>query len=148
MAFPSLADPLARALINVQNTARQLKTYAQSLKDTSAAGPISANSIVDFYLALVAAKTVFTATAAVPGIAQYAKDQFGNQSLDVAAEFTAMSNAVNSCGTWINNNLPKDGSGYLLKDKLTVSGVDVRTFSAATTAGLRTQLDSLIATIN
>jgi len=148
MAFPSTADPLSRALLDVQNTARQLETYAQSLKDASSAGPISANQIIDFYLSLVTAKARFAAAAAVPGLAQYAKDQFNNPGLNIAAEFTAMTNAVDACGTWINGNVPKDGSGYLLKDKLTAGGVDVRTFSSAATVGLRTQIDSLIATIN
>lgn len=147
MAFPSTADPLSRALLDVQNTARQLKTYAQSVKDATAAGPVSANLVIEFYLTLVAAKAKFAAAAAVTGLAQYAKDQFNNQALDIVAEFNAMVAAVNSCGTWINSNVPKDGSGYLLKDKLTASGVDVRTFSSAATAGLRTQIDSLLATI-
>jgi len=147
MAFPSTADPLSRALLDVQNTARQLKTYAQSVKDATAAGTVSANLVIEFYLALVAAKAKFSAAASVSGLGQYAKDQFANQALDIVAEFTAMSNAVDACGTWINGNVPKDGSGYLLKDKLTASGVDVRTFSSAATAGLRTQIDLLLATI-
>jgi hypothetical protein len=95
----------------------------------------------------VAAKAKFAASASVTGLGQYAKDQFGNQALDIVAEFNAMTSAVDACGTWINSNVPKDGSGYLLKDKLTVSGVDVRTFTSAATAGLRTQIDSLLATI-
>ena len=148
MAFPSAVDSLSRALTDVQNTARSLKSYALSVKAATLAGPVSANLIIELFLRLVEAKAKFAATAAVPGIGQYAKDQFGNQGLNIATEFTAMTGAVDSIGSWIMTNMPKDGDGYLLKDKLTASGVDVRTFSTAATAGLRTQLDSLLATIN
>lgn len=148
MPFPSTADPLSRALLAAQDTARTLKQRATDLKAASLAGPVSGNAIVEFYLALVAAKAVFNATAAVPGIAQYARDQFDNQALDVIAEFTAMTNQTTACGTWISNNFPKGAQGYLLKDQLNASGVSVRSFSTADLAGLRTELDALIATIN
>jgi hypothetical protein len=148
MAFPSTADPLSRALLDVQTEARSLKQYVTDVRAQCAAGPVSANLIVELYLRLVQANTRFTAAAAVTGLGQYAKDQFSNQALDVVAEFTAMSTAVVACGTWIINNMPKDAGGYLLKDQLTPAGVSVRSFTSAETAGLRTQLDALLATVN
>lgn len=146
MAFPTTSEPLSRALLSVQDAARTLKSHVQSVKDASAAGPISGNVLVELYLRLVAAKASFDAAAAVPGIAAYARDQFGDEGLDVVAEFTAMSSAITACGTWIATNFPASG-GYILKDQLTASGVSVRSFSTAQTAGLRTQLDALLGTI-
>lgn len=147
MAFPATVTTQSKAYTESQAQAASLKTYLQSANAQMAAGPVSCNLVVEIYLALVAAKAKFDATAAVPGIAPYAKDQHNNQALDIVAEFTTMTNAVTACGTWINNNFPKDGAGYLLKDKLDASGVSVRTLSSAQTAGLRTQVDALIATI-
>jgi hypothetical protein len=148
MPFPSTADPLARALLAAQDASRNLKRQAQDLKAASLAGPVSGNAIVEFYTRLVAAKATFDAVAATPGIAAYARDQFDDPALDIVAEFSAMSTQVTACGTWVTNNFPKDGAGYLLKDKLTAAGVDVRTFSTASLAAFRTELDSLVATIN
>lgn len=147
MAFPGTVDPLARALLTAQDTARTVKTQASSASAAMAAGDVSGNVIIEIYVALVAAKTKFDAVAAVSGIGRYAKDQFADQGFDVVAAFTAMTDAITDCGTWINTNFPKDGNGYLLKDKLTASGVDVRAFTTAQTAGLRTVLNALIATI-
>jgi hypothetical protein len=151
MAFPATVDPLGRALLDVQTTARQLKTAAQGLKDASLAGNVSANAIISFYERLVAAKAKFTAGAAVPGIVQYARDQFDDQNLNVGAEFTAMNNAVESCRVWIAANLPTStapAAGYILKDQLTASGVTVRQFTTAQLAAFRTELDALVATIS
>lgn len=146
MAFKT-AEHLARAFVDATTRAAALKTYVQSVRNASAAGPISGNVIVELYLRLVADKARFDAIAATPGIGQYAKDQYNDDTYDVAAEFTAMVNAITAVGTWINTNFPKDAGGYILKDQLTASGVDVRTFSTASLATFRTQLDSLIATI-
>lgn len=146
MAFRT-SEHLADALQSARSTARALKTYVQGVRNASAAGPISGNVIVEVYLRLVADKARFDAIAAVPGIAQYARDQYDDPGYDIVAEFTAMTSAITSVGTWINGNFPKDGAGYLLKDQLTASGVDVRTFTTAALNVFRTQLDSLIATI-
>jgi hypothetical protein len=82
----------------------------------------------------------------VPGIGQWAQDRDGGESYNVAAEFTAVNNAIDSCGAWVVSNFPASG-GYIQKDQLGAGGVTVRTFSSAATAGFRTELDALLATL-
>lgn len=146
MAFPASTDALAATLLVVQGEAKALKQYATDIKTASLAGPISANVVVDLYLRLVAAKAKFTAAVGVSGLGAYAQAQLGNGGLDIAAEFTAMNAAIDGVRTWIDGNFPSN-AGYILKDQLTAGGVSVRTFSTASLATFRTQLDSLIATI-
>jgi len=149
MAFPSTQDPLARALLNVQDTARTLKTYCQSFLSTLSAGSISSQSVVDLFSTLASAVTKFNAAAAVPGIAAYAQAQFSNSSLDIVAEFNSMVAACNNCGSWIMSNFPHDSAtGYIEREKLTSAGVTVLAFTSAQLAGLVTLLNTLVGTIN
>lgn len=146
-AFPANQDQQARGLSNAQATAKNLKTHATNLRAQMAAGNIEADQIVDLYRYLIQTKDRLNAVAAIPGIAQYAKDQFNNQSLDIVAEFNAMVTEIQDTIDLIVSIFPKDGNGYLLKDKLIATGIDNRDFTPAQTATLRTQLDALIATI-
>lgn len=150
MAFPSSTtkDSLASVWSGVQARASQVRIHAQELRNASAAGPVSGKNVVDFATLLADAVVMLDRAAAVPGIAQYARDQIGDQVLDVVAEFTAMRAVIIATRDWIMANFPKDGSGYLLLMSFTADGrYTFRTLTTAQTAGLRTQLDALIATI-
>ena len=150
MAFPSSTtkDSLASAWASIQSRASQVKIHAQEISNASAAGPISGKTVVDFSTLLADATVTLDKAAAIPGMAQYARDQIGDQTLDVVAEFTAMRAQMIATRDWIVANFPKDGSGYLLLISFTADGRYVfRTLTTIQTVGLRTQLDALIATI-
>jgi hypothetical protein len=69
--------------------------------------------------------------------------------LDVVAEFTAMESAVEDCRDWIVANLPTDADGYLVIRTLNADGtLTDRMFAPAQTAGLRTEIDAVLATID
>lgn len=91
-------------------------------------------------------------TAAVPGIAQYVKDQEGDQGYDIAGEYTAMRAAVTAIRDWIFANMPKQAQGgtdYLLVQELNADGTLAdRTFTPAQTASLRTLIDTFRATVS
>lgn len=149
MTFPSSSTSLAQAWISVQSTAKRIKTAAQDLRDSSAAGSISSRTVINFATSLADVTDQFAATRLLTGIAQYARDQIGDQGIDVVAEFTAMETAAIETRDWITANFPQDGSGYLLMVQFDVNGrQSIRTLAAAQTAGLRTELDALIATIS
>jgi len=132
----------------VRGTAGTVKSRAQSLRSLSAAGNVSASQILDLTTLLADAKVRFTAAAAVSSLGAYAQAQVGNPSLNVAAEFTAMVAQIDATIAWCFTNLPNDGT-YLLAVTMTADGrYSWRTFTPATTAGLRTQLDALIDTID
>ena len=149
MAFPATQSALATVLQDVQGEARALKSDAQGVKAASLAAAVSADLVHRFHLRLIASRDKFTAAAAVPGIAQFARDQLENQSLDIVAEFNAMVSACNALAQWVVDNFPSAG-GYAQKDTYTTAtpGVTVRTFSVASLVTYRLQLDTLINAIN
>lgn len=153
MAFPSSSgtksDDLSRAWNLARDAAARAKASATSVRDVSAAGLIFAQAIVNLMSTLASVRDDLARAAAVTGIAAYAQMQVNDPALNVAAEFTAMTNAIDAVRTWIATNFPKDGSGFLLYHSFDAQGrVTSRTLSPAQTAGLRTQLDVLIGTID
>lgn len=145
MAYPT--GMLSLVLEDIDRRAVSVKTYATQVRTEAAAGNIPSSRILDLFINLRQERGLLATAAATPGIAQFARDQKNNQSLDVVAEFNAMLAAIDGTTTWINTNFPKDGGGFLLERTLGVNSPIDRTFTPAQTAGLRTQLDSLIATI-
>lgn len=136
-------DVLANGLTEARNIAVQVKSRAQGDSAAMAAGDISGEVVRDLGVAMSLWLSRLNEIRAIPGIGQYAKDQYDDQTYDIALEFTAMTAALQSVVTWVQTNMPADGSGYLLLWKWT----EVRMFSPAATAGLRTELDALIVTI-
>jgi hypothetical protein len=152
MAFPSSVGVpyiLANAWDSARKFAGQLKISATNLRAASLAGPVTSSDILNFQVLMADIKAQLAVVAAVPGLAAYAQAQVNNPSLDVAAAFTAMSNAIDNTGSWVITNFPKDGSGFLLSQTFNGGGRPTdRTFTTVTLAGFRTQLDALIATID
>jgi len=85
----------------------------------------------------------------VPGLAEYAKTQYDDAALDIAAEYTAMRDAAIALRDWIHTNMPADaGSGAVLLESLNADGsLSPLTVSSAASAGFRTEADAFIATI-
>lgn len=148
MPFRATTDCLAKAFSAVQAEALNLKNYATAQSAAMAAGSVSANGVREVYQKCVTAKAQFATAAALPGMQQYAKDQFNDQTYDVGAAFTAMQNAIQAVIDWITANYPVDATGYLLTEKFGAGGFAVRSFTPAQTAGLQTVLNNLAATIS
>jgi hypothetical protein len=132
-------------VVNVR--AIQMKQQAQGARDTMAAESVPSKTIIDVFLRLRGDRAAFDAAKAVPGLAAYAREQYDNPALDIVAEFNAMTSAIDNVTNWISTNFPKDGGGFLLAQTLGANGPVDRMFTPAQTAGLRTQLDALIATV-
>lgn len=143
MAFRASNQIQADGLAEAKRLANQLKTYVTDVKAQSAAGPISGNLVADLMSTLVAYKARFTAISAIPGIAAYAQAQENDNTYQVGTEFTTMMNAIDALGSWIISNV--NTNNWVT---FSASGVSVKTFTSAQTTGLRTQIDSLTATIS
>jgi len=153
MAFPSTVgstpNPLSVAWLNAMKIAANVKTDAQSLKTLSLAGNVGSSAILQYLTRVADYKVQLNACAAVPGIGPYAQAQVNNPSLDVSAAFSAMTTQMDAVRDWVISNFPKDASNYLLAVQFDVNGRTTdRQFSTASLATFRTQLDSLIATID
>ena len=148
MAFKATdqSAQLANALSGVMSIARGVKVRTQGLRDVSAAGPIPARDIATYMDTLTRASEGLDTLKVVPGLAQYAKDQYTDPGYDIAAEFLAMQNAVATTVGWVTVNLPASGQWLLLEEIVDGRLVD-RTLSPLQTAPLRVELEALLVTI-
>jgi hypothetical protein len=111
------------------------------------AGNVPATPIIDLAIRINSDRFTFDEARTIPGLVDYVRAQKNAPSLDVVAEFSSMLAAMDGVVSWIIANFPKDAGGFLLRETWGVSGPVDRIFAPAQTAGLRTQLASLIATI-
>ena len=143
MAFRTGSDQ-QRAYNAAKNTARSLRQYCVDFNALAAAENVSGNLVLELRTRLIADNAVFDEVKNVPGIAAYAQDIEDDSTYDVAAEFTTMHTEVADAIGWISANYPADANGWLQHEQLTGTGTDVRAFSPAQTAGLRTEVQDVI----
>lgn len=144
MAFRT--DSLRASYQLAQDTARNLKQTLTAFNTRAAASNIRSSDIFGVYTRLGNDSATLAAIAQVSGLATYAQEQSNDPTYNVGAEFTAMQNAIASARTWIETNFPASG-GYLQSHQITGGAVVERSFTPATTAGLRTALQSVIDSI-
>lgn len=149
MAFPSSnTDDLKSAWEAVRNAAGNVKRDSTRVSTDSAAGNVPAALIVRYVEALASANDDFARYTAVPGLVAYVREQINDPAIDIVAEYQTMLAQINAVRGWIIANFPKDAGGFLLYHSFGADGRIVqRTLTPAQTAGLRTQLAALIATI-
>jgi hypothetical protein len=146
MAYPT--GLLSFVLEQIDQRILAIKKQAQVLRADALAGPIQSGRILSAHQYLRAERAALVTAGGTPGLAAFARDQKNNQTLDVVAEFNAVIAAIDNVTGWIATNFPKDAATQaLLERTLEVDGPVERTFTTVQTAGFRTQLDSLIATI-
>jgi hypothetical protein len=153
MAFPSETGTkefdLERAWSHARQWAGMVKLAASNVRTLSLAGTLTATNVLQLSNHLADAKVEFARVSSVPGIGAYAQEQVANPALNIATEFTGMTNAIDGTIGWIVANFPKDGGGFLLAQTILASGRQQdRVFTAVATAGFRTQLDALISAID
>ena len=128
--------------------AARVREQAEALRDSSAAGPVSLSEILGLHDLLATTLVRWTAIAQISGLAAYVQAQEGDPAYNVGAEFTAMASAAEGTADWIEANVPKDAQDRVGTFTFEADhSRSVPQFTTAQTAGLRTQLDLLIATI-
>ena len=143
MAFRASNQSLQDVLVQIKRTAFAVKRDAAALRSDSGSQATPFVRIQDFYRSLQARRADMTARAATPGLAAYAKDQENDQSYDVVAEFNVMRAAIVATEDWIVINMPAT-----IAVSSSTSDIVLADFSPGAMAGLRTQLDALIAAID
>ena len=153
MAFPSSGgskkDDLATAWHEIRTAAGHVKNVTSRLFNDAQAGNIDAVRVVQYSETLANSNDRFARYTVVPGLVAYVREQVNDTSIDIVAEYQTMLEQISAVRNWIMTNFPKDASGYLLYHQFGADGRIVqRTLTPAQTAGLRTQLAALIATID
>jgi hypothetical protein len=155
--YPASTKTLQTWVALVDQKAVQVKAAAQTQSTLSSANNLTAEHVRLFTDLLIEANNLFIAASAVPGIAAYLNTEKQGTVADPVAEFTAMRSAVVATLDWLRANVPggsfigADGNlaykhGFHIPTNNTSPTVLLR-FTAAQTAGYRTQLTALVATI-
>lgn len=150
MPFPASQQLLVDGLREAQSVAGAIRRRTNELRAVAEAGPLDRITLVRYMGQLTQAIDRWAAIAAVPGIVQYARDQFGDQGLDIAAEFSAMTTAATTMRDWLFAAFPKDaGSGAWLVFEFGQDGQPIPLqFTSGQLAGFVTRANTLTATIS
>lgn len=148
MALPASAASLRVAFDQYFGTARSLKSTATLRRTEMAAGSVGADRILDLWETLHAGRAKMVELAAVPGLGAYARDQFNDPTLDLAAEHAAFLAALDAVAANVQSTFPADGSGYLLARQFGAGAFAYRQFTPAQTATLRGLLSDFEATVS
>jgi hypothetical protein len=138
---------LARAL------ASRVKAGAISLKAKSLAGTMTSTDVLEYVRQNYDTWIALGTLASISGMAEYAKAQVADPTIDIPGDFTAMRNAMVGVTNWVLANFPKTPTtnelrAYTFNPDNSGRLVDVIFNVPANTAPLRTALDTLIASIN
>lgn len=137
---------LQDVLTTIVSKLRLLRSQVQATITRIEAGA-TADEVINIMRSLQTSYDIINGLKSSPGLGQYAKDQFGDAALDIAADLNATLTAVAAAVTWITTSFPKDASGYILKDKIVNGAIDNRIFTPAQMANLKTQLNAILATL-
>lgn len=151
MTLPVSTTPfLHQALVQVLGQAAGIKSQAEEANATLLAGPVSSDWIFNFLNNTSAALFNFNRFKNVVGLDTYAQEQVPGYSGSMLSDINAVIDAVQACIDWVVTNFPKNTAGdYILAyTALAADGSKTpRMFSTAQTAGLRTNLQAVIALI-
>lgn len=144
MAYPT--GLLSLTLEDIDRRLVRLKSAVQAARTAAVTANVAGPRITDLWSLLKGERAALVTAAGTPGLAQFARDQKNNQTLDVVTEFNNVIAAIDNVTAWIQANFPNTG-GFLLAQSFGASSLTDREFTPAQLTGYVTQLDSLIALI-
>jgi len=137
----------SKAYDDAKRIAVQVQSFASN-RATSWAGGADASQILSAADNLKSFRDRLNDVKSTPGIAAYARDQEDDQAYDVAAEFSALLAAVDAAITQIVNDMPKDGSGYILVYQINADGsLAPRSFGAGGLSSVIAALNAIVAAV-
>lgn len=148
MAFKASNQLPTDGLVRAKRLANQTKLYLQGRRGTFLLPTTAADVLLATFHDLRRTLIEFDEIGAIPGLAQYARDQEVDSGYDIVAEFVAMDTAISDVMALIKSAFPVDGSGYILDKKWAIDDTyEFRSFSAAALTPLVALIDTAILTI-
>jgi len=141
MAFITTQLPLQRGFEQALQVAGQEKDILNNWKN-QLSGNITGLDAMNMLANLNRVLTVFSQISALPGLAVYVQQQFGNANYDVAAEFTSMVAALTSIQSWLKANIPANAVS------ISEGALVGATYTPAQTSVLLTRVNAAISTIS
>ena len=105
MGYDISQPRLEEALNQLDRAAWEARRICASLLSDIQVGNVNYYRFSEFLATLYTVRQTMESAAAVPGLAQYAKDQRNAQAYDVVTEYQAMRAAVIAVGSWIRTGL-------------------------------------------
>lgn len=147
MAFRASIATQSNALMSIMQMAMYVKGTCNNAI-AQLAGNVTPDQIWQMVDNLRAALASMNASAAVPGLANYAQAQFNDATYNISTEYTTMVNSINAVINWVVANFPVDTGGFAQAYKINADGSRLVTqFTPAQTTGLVTALNNCVATI-
>lgn len=148
MAFKT-SQAASEAFTQAKNLARGVKLTAQG-HIAQFASTTNRDQVLTLAVNLREWRLALAAAASVPGVLQYAKDQYDDQDYNIGSEFTAMLDAIDDVIAAIHAGFPVDNTGGEVKERvLNADGsITMRTFTPAQLASIVTFLQTLTGTIS
>lgn len=151
MAFPSSNNTTSLGVIltTLQALASQAKSQSQNTVATMQAQSVDTTyvfQVLDRLNWLIATLTAWQGTT---GLDAYASAELPGYNGTLTSDITAVINAAQACINWVVANFPKDSTNtYILAESINSDGTrTLRQFTPTQTAGFRTLMQALIATI-
>lgn len=147
MAFKATNVVPQKAYEQVKGAAAQLKGTIPGVVSHMANNSIGLEDARNVYFMLKRAHDQLDSLKSTPGLPAYAQAQENDGTYDVAAEFTALLTNIQTGITWIENNVPATVSLAPASQWTTSGTLSDTAFTPAQTAGLRTALNTIEASI-
>ncbi len=151
MTFPiaSARPLLSTTLFEIQQIAGNIKARSTSARDRAAVENVTALAILDLQASLKKGLDRLNVLKTASGLAAYAQEQLDDLGFDIVAEFTVMLTEVQLVLDQIKSDLPTSPGGFVESRRIEPDDtITNNTFTPSQTAGLRTRLNALIATID
>lgn len=150
MALRASTQSVADAYANILRQAVATKAYMTARKTQFQQPTTNADAGLAVIQHCQQVLALFAGWAATPGLAAYAQQQTNDPTYDVAAEYTAMRNALQALRDDLISRFPKsvDANLWLQYQQLQADGsITVRTFTAAQLAPTLPLIDAVTASI-
>jgi hypothetical protein len=110
--------------------------------------PIAVSRLLEFHARLRTAYQLFGQAKGNAALLTYTRNTLGNQTYDLDASLTAVQAAITNIGTWIEANVPQDGTGGVVTVRFGAGSTQApMTMATAATAGLIPLIDALVSSI-
>lgn len=132
--------PLARVFQHALNLAIQIKSRSDSFISTAKNEAVTGQRILNLFDELKNADASFATITTTSGLADYARAQMDDTSIDIVAEFAIMRNAIQAVIAWVTAN----AGDQILMPSIDLTGTVIYPqFTPAQTTDLRIVLQTL-----
>ena len=146
MTIPVNDIQLATGLEQLMGVAVDVKKQTLEIRTLASVDGMGRRQLVVYMARLSRAVTRINELGNVPGLAQYAKDQYNNPTLEIVTEFQTFRAACVQLRDWVYNNFPKHTSGAWLVSEFANDGTEtMMTFTAAQLGQFVSHCDTLLA---